>query len=378
MSGNPNKKPRVTPKGTKVPNADKIIKETPASKRKNKEISPSLESKQPAKIPTITMPNNDKPLTIDAIRELFADQTKSLESSMRNEIAAQTKQLETSIRSEMKVLSDEMKLEFQAKITQLNDKIDANQMNVQQEINELKSNVSNCIEHNACNDDDMQRMLKLCELKINGIAYKSDEKLNDIFGEIAKLVQFDLTNGNNCPTLTRIYKYNRTTKASMPTPIVIVKFVANHIREDFYRLYLNKIAAKQSIMSEHIGLPNGTRIIIGENLTTKNYEIFVEAGKQKKQGKLCQVFTQNGLIQVKAVRNAKATAIRSIKELELFVLANPPASVQMEIDVNASTSSSNNNNGDEMSHLVQLQQQQLTQQQQSQQQHLENIRSTKP
>lgn len=106
-------------------------------------------------------------------------------------------------------------------------------------------------------------------------------------------------------------------------PIIIVKFVANHIRNELYRLYLNKIATKQPIMSENIGLEKGTRIIVDENLTSKNHGIFVEAGKYKKQGNLCQVFTHDGLVQVKAVKGKKPATIRSIRELDMFVQANP-------------------------------------------------------
>lgn len=325
------------------------------------------------------MPHNETPVTIDVIRILLAEQTKSFETSIRNEITEKTKLLETSIRNEMKTLSDEMKSEFQAKIIKLNEKIDANQQNVQQQINEMKSSVTNCIEHSTGYDDDMQRMLKLCELKISGIAFKNDEKLNEIFNEISKLVQFDLTAGNNWPTLTRIYKFNRTTKTSMPTPIVIVKFVATHIREVFYRRYLDKIAAKQPIMTENIGLPSGTRIIIGENLTTKNYEIFIEAGKQKKQGKLIQVFTQNGLVQVKAVKNSKATSIRSLRELELFILASPLMSTQLDVDKIPNNSTVNNNNNNNSNSTLQMainvQQQQQQQIQQQQQQHNATISS---
>lgn len=223
----------------------------------------------------------------------------------------------------MKALGDEIESEFQAKIIQLNDKIDANQADVQQQINDLKSNINQCANQSTDTDDDMQRIAKWNKLKISGITYKHDEDLTEIFTAIANLVQFDLTNVNNLPTLMRIFKQNQTTNTSLPTSIVIVKFVAKHIRNDFYRMYLNKVAAKQPIMSENIGLPSGKRLIIGKNLTPKNFEIFVEAGKHKKMGKLCQVFTQEGLVHVEADKNTKAKSIRSLIELELFIRVNP-------------------------------------------------------
>lgn len=274
-----------------------------AKRNRHTSSSPDSTPQPPSKIQT-TATMGDAPVTIDIIRTLLAEQTQLLNTNMQQ-------------------LSDDIKSEFQAKISQLNEKIDSNQKNVQQQINELKSNVTRCMEHTTGADDEMQRIMKLNELKISGIAHENDEKLNEIFTKIAKLVQFDLTNVNNVPSLTRIFKRNKATNTNTPTPIVIVKFIATHIRNDFYRLYLNKIAAKQPITSENIGQPSGTRIIIGENLTSKNYEIFVAAGKQKKDNKLCQVFTHDGLVQVKAVKGKKPATIRSIRELDMFVQANP-------------------------------------------------------
>lgn len=112
-----------------------------------------------------------------------------------------------------------------------------------------------------------------------------------------------------------------------PTPIIIVKFVANHIRDNFYSLYLNKIAANKPIMTENLNLPKGTRIIIGENLTLNNSKIFIEASKLKWDGKLCQVFTHEGLVHVKAIKTARATSIRSQRQLELWNKTQPQPAV---------------------------------------------------
>lgn len=300
----PKNKPSDINNSTSNTGIDKPTAKTKTSKRnRHTESSPDSTPQPPAKIQTTTTMTGT-PVTIDIIRTLLAEQTQLLNTSMQK-------------------LGDDIKSEFQAKINQLNEKIDSNQKNVQQQINELKSNVTQCMEHTTDTDDEMQRIMKLNELKISGIAYQNEEKLNEIFTEIAKLVQFDLTNVNNVPSLTRIYKRNKTTNTNSPTPIVIVKFIATHIRNDFYRLYLNKIAAKQPITSDNIGLPSGIRIIIGENMTAKNYEIFVAAGKQKKDNKLCQVFTQDGLVKVKAVKGTKAATIRSLRELDMFIQANP-------------------------------------------------------
>lgn len=252
--------------------------------------SPESTPLPPSKIKTTIIASSDKAVTIDMIRMLLNEQTESLK---------------TSIGTDMKSLGNELKTEFQAKINQLNEKIDANQDNVQKQINEIQAKVTQCIEQKNDTDDDfLKRLTKLNELKISGIAYRNNENLVEIFSEIAKLVQFNLNNLNNVPSLIRTYKWNKTTNTNTPTSIVIVKFIATHIRNDFYRLYLNKIATKQPITSDNIGLPSISRIIIGESLTTKNFEIFVAAGKQKKENNLCQVFTQDGLVHVKAIKSS--------------------------------------------------------------------------
>lgn len=144
------------------------------------------------------------------------------------------------MQNEIKSFSESIKAEFQSQLTKLNDKIDTNQANVQQ-INELKSNFEQGLEQTNGADDDLKRISKLNELKINGIAHASDQNLNQIFSEMAKFVQFDLSIANNVPTLTRIFKRDHKSKSNVPTPIVIVKFVANHIRNDFYSIIRIKL-----------------------------------------------------------------------------------------------------------------------------------------
>lgn len=298
---------------------DITSKTTSSNKRDRSPTSSPEQNKRPSK--TATMSSTS--ITIDDFRQLLQEQSDNIVSSLR---------------SEMKTLSDEIKADFESKITQLNTRIDDNQVHMQSQINELKSSVTQCVEQANGVDDDLQRISRLNELKISGIIHKNDENLNEIFKKIANLVQFDLSDSHNMPTLERIFKRNHTTNTNAPTQIILVKFIANHIRNDFYSRYLNKIAAKKPIMSQNIDLPEGIRIIIGENLTAKNMNIFIESSKLKKLGKLAQVFTQEGLVHIKANRNAKATIIKSKTQLELFVLANPSANIQIEKPLNATSS----------------------------------------
>lgn len=281
-----------------------------SSKRKIASNNSSPDSTPNAKKATLAMGDSDVPLTIEAIKMLLSEQTKSIEVSIRNEV---------------KTLGDELKSNLESQISQLNDKIDTIQNDFQSQIDKLTSDIDTCKHDNNKSDDDMQRMNKLNELKITGIAHTSIQNLHEIFCEIAKIINFDMTIPTNTPAIMRIYKRNPATKEMSPTSIIIAKFVANHIRDNFYSLYLNKIAANKPIMTENLNLPKGTRIIIGENLTQNNSKIFIEASKLKREGKLCQVFTQEGLVQVKAIKTARATSIRSQRQLELFMEQNAAA-----------------------------------------------------
>lgn len=65
-------------------------------------------------------------------------------------------------------------------------------MIVQKQINELKSNIE------QQTTDKLQRMAKLNELKITGIAHTNEENLNEIFKAIAQLMDFDLKKHKQC------------------------------------------------------------------------------------------------------------------------------------------------------------------------------------
>lgn len=301
---------KTTPIRKTTPRTRATTKNTPANnkqtpKRDRSDLS-SPEAIEPPKKALIMSTNDaNKPLTIADIQLLFKEQTASIQGT---------------IRDEMRIMGDDIKAEFQTKITQLQEQVEANKMNVQTQINEMKSDIAMCMGQSNSADDDLQRISKLNELKITGIVHANNENLNVIFSEIAKLVGFELTTVNNVPTVNRVQRWNPTSKTKTPTPIVIIKFVANHIRDDFYRKYMNKIATKP-IMPEDINLPAGKQVIIGENLTVMNSKIFIEASKMKRENKLCTLFTQEGIVHVKAIKNEKATAIRSQRQLEIFIAA---------------------------------------------------------
>lgn len=274
-------------------------------KRKKSHSSP--ETTPIAKKIPIAM--GDRPVTFDDIKSLFAEQTATITDS--------NNKLNQNIQNEMTTMKNELKSCFDQQINQINDRISAVETQVNRRIDEIAANINQG--GNSRDDDDLKRIAKLNNLKISGITHMKDQNLSDIFNIIAKKVEFDTSNPVNVPTLVRLYRKNEKTKLMSPSPIIIMKFVARHIRESFYTHYLNKIVAKQFIMSEDFGLEKGTRTVIGEDLTENNSKLFAAAMKLKKEGKLCQSFTNEGLVHVKALKTDKATAIRSNLQLEVFV-----------------------------------------------------------
>lgn len=118
------------------------------------------------------MGESDVPLTHEAMKLLFAEQASSIRSVIREEV---------------KILGDELQLNLESQLLQLNDKGVNIQTDFRSQIDKLTSDIETCRHDNNNNDDDMQRMNKLNELKITGIAHASNQNLHLIFCEIAKI-----------------------------------------------------------------------------------------------------------------------------------------------------------------------------------------------
>lgn len=268
-------------------------------------------------------------ITIDDIQRLL--------DSHNNKIAETIK---TTVHSELMSFGEQLKTEINSKISEVNVKIDAVQANVnvqRDQLSTIQSSVNNCITRITVNEDDCNRIGKLNELKIKGIPHKDGENLQTIFESIAKQVGYDLAIPNNVPELNRMQTRSNKENVPIPAPTIIVKFVAQHIRDKFYGMYLSRIT-KQPL--EHIDLPQGSRIIIGEMLTASNQNLFVAAMKLKREKKLTTVFTKNGLVTIKKSADSKPTTIRSSRDLDEIIECTP------------STPAANNLNGQQNTNTV--------------------------
>lgn len=212
----------------------------------------------------------------------------------------------------------------------MNKKIDNLQQNVNVQLISLQNNVDSCTDRMNTSESNTQRIAKLNELKIKGIPYKPDEDLRAIFQSISHIVGYDINGPNRIPELFRIQPRNPAVSHSIPLPTVIVKFVVKHIRDDFYSLYLKRVKTNP-LKTDEIQLSQGGRIIISENLTAANQQLFIQAMKFKYENKLAKVYTKDGLVQVKKANDSKPITIRLLRDLDLIssgaITSNGPATI---------------------------------------------------
>lgn len=144
-----------------------------SNKRKANQTSPliSPEAKK------ITQSKMSKPITLADLQSLPEKQTLFLEQ--------RTASIKEEIRNEIKTMSDELKATFHGEITKLHDRVDAIATNVSSQLSSLRTDIDNCVNRLNGTADDLARIGKLNELKINGIAHTNNENLHEIFRSIA-------------------------------------------------------------------------------------------------------------------------------------------------------------------------------------------------
>lgn len=306
---------------------------TKSSKRKVSTSPSSTEVIQAAKRTTNNLPENQM---ADDIRNLFEEFTKNMQKQFELQANQITQTITSTVQREVNLLGEQLKKDFRTQLADLDQKIDAHKTSVDDKLETMQKKVDSCV-NGAVSDNDIHRITKLCELKIRGIPHTAGENLLDIFTSIAQFIGYEMSMPNNMPILTRIQSRKKDTNERVHLPFITVKFVAKHIRDGFYSLYLSK-AINSPLMTEHINLAPGNRVIISENLTIENQKIFGTAMKMKIDGKLTKVFTKDGLVLVKKAGDSKAHTIRTSRDLDLHTI-EAASSSQSSAKPNNSTNS---------------------------------------
>lgn len=319
MSQSPNKTTQKPHRTQKDVINNQPIKESKSKKRRAISNPTSPSSTPHSKILAM---GESQPISIDQLKMLLLDQTKSITQKLSEQ---------------MNSLGKEIKESLQSQIAQTNQRMDSIETNVNKQLTTIQSDVSSCIEKISNTENEIARLSKLNELRINGIPYSNEENIHQHFNAIAQLIGFDSSIPTHIPSLTRTYSRNKTTKQMQPSTTIIAKFVAKHIRDEFYSAYLGKIAKNNPLTPEMINLPKGNRLLISESLTVNNSKIFSVCMQLKKEKTLAQVFTQDGLVCIKSIKTNKATVVRSQRDVDLFIAnlnIEKPTTITQQVDSN--------------------------------------------
>lgn len=247
---------------------------------------------------------------IDATAKSVEDKASALESKLesacnkiKDEFQAELTKFKYSIDFSVKQQITEIKSNFETATKKIND-----------EINLLRAN-TNVSTPQPANADDFDRMMLINDLKIIGVPYNDIENLTDIFIKIAVAIGYDTTQPIAIPQMRRIINRSRIANQVFNTKVITMRFIALHIKEQFYGLYLNTIKNKPLSLKD-IGFADNSRVIIGEQLTSTNQKIFREASNYKRSNRSMQVFTTNGQVKIRLQKGGTTYIIKNQRELD--------------------------------------------------------------
>lgn len=342
-------------------------------------------------------------------------QKKSKTNKMPSDEFSELKNMFTSLSSSISMKFDESKAamesgftNFNSKFTELATQINADVQAIKSTVTEFQNKIVSDIENmNATlknhadridnNEDDIQRVQLSQDVRLVGFAVKENEDLAAIFNKIADNIGFAIGSNGILPSIERMPTKNHATGQIIPSPVIVIHFNSLRQKQIFYSLYLNKMP----LNPENFGLTSDNRIVIGEHLTRKNAQLFRNAQLLRKDGKIAQTFTENGIIKIRFTKgkNQSTYTIRNQIELDTIVAqnelakshtqsSNGTANAPMDVPT-ISTHSINSTNPTPMNGNVQhvnqdnaqialnwMQQQQMQQQQIQQQQHITGMANT--
>lgn len=211
-------------------------------------------------------------------------------------------ELATQVNSDVKAIKDSV-VQFEKKITQ--------------DIDSMSSMLKNHSDRLDNNDDDIQRVQLSQDLRLAGFAVKENENLMEIFRKVADEIGFAVGDNIAMPTIERMPAKNHVTGQMMLSPTIIIHFSSIRQKQSFYSLYLNKMPLKP----EKFGMTCDSRIVVGEHLTRKNAQLFKSAQILRKNEKIAQTFTENGIVKIRFAKgkNEKTFTVRNQTELESIV-----------------------------------------------------------
>lgn len=234
------------------------------------------------------------------LKQFIADSNTEIKQS----IVMTQKSLEGQIAN----LSDALNTE----VNSLKSSVNEFQEKISAEVTTIKNHIAAHTDRLTNTENDIERMKYINDLRLTGFAQAED--LYGLFNAIAQHIGYDINNNANIPIMNRIPQRDKQTGTIGFSSTIIMHFPSTQHKKIFYSKYLAKIP----LNPDQFGLPKENKIIIGENLTKSNAQIFKYAQKLKSEKKIAQVYTDDGLVKIKIVKgpNIRAQIIRGMTEIE--------------------------------------------------------------
>lgn len=307
LRSNSQRKPHTAPTNE----TNKTIKSTPSNKTNKRALSPDLSSANSnSKKNKENNSNQQAMIDIEELKKFITASTTESTAKLENVIQSSHKALDSKFNDLAERVKEEVTV-LKSSVVEFHNKIN-------DELNEVKAKLSSYAERMENNDDDLQRLQRNKDLRLTGFAAKENENLHDLFAKVATAIGFELGTSATMPVIERIKLYNKTSNQITLSPTILIHFAILRQKQQFYSLYLNKMPLDPT----KFNLPNENRIVIGENLTRKNAHIFKQAQIMKKNNKIAQAFTENGIVKIKLAKGKTEPAhtIRNTVELETIVM----------------------------------------------------------
>lgn len=263
-------------------------------------------------------------LQINAQNEGLKSQLDSQQIELRDNTAMLKQQIVEShniFKTEMTQLVENLKSEFKSEIESIHTKFDESTAKIGEKIVVIDEKLVDFDTRMTHIEKDIERIAHLNQLKLIGIPFTDNENLVNVFTKLANVIGYDITNPSNIPSLARVITRNKTTNSMALSQTIIMKFAAIHMKDAFYSLYLRLLPNKK-VSSKDLGFTVDKRIIVGENLSQLNHEIFVIASNMKRDKSLAQVFTANGIVNVRVQKGGRTYEIRNKQQLEVLTLTS--------------------------------------------------------
>lgn len=212
------------------------------------------------------------------------------------------------LRSQQSVSNQDILDEMRNGFKSVNERIDSYQEHVNTKITTIENRISD-IEH------EQKRMQKENNLAISGIPYIMNEKVYDIFLQIAKIINF-----NEVQTMVNIFRSGKKQISGQEenTSPIVVQFANKFAKASFHHQYLTYLRSNQLLLS-NIGIDSNKRFFINEQLTAKSYNLLKSAKRLVKEMKIIKAFSRHGLIYIlPSSTNKKPCLINSIADLDKY------------------------------------------------------------